>query len=67
MGKSVIMRGQISGGYYVDGVHRGYPAPGEPFDTDAETAARLIAQGMAAEPADVEAAAVDTTPRTRKA
>jgi hypothetical protein len=68
---TVIMRGQISGGYFTDNgdgtsTHREYPAPGKPFDTDASTAARLIGQGMAVEPeADVESAAVDTSPRKR--
>jgi hypothetical protein len=69
---TVIMRGQITGGYFTDNgdgtsTHREYPAPGQPFDTDAATAARLISQGMALEPeAGVESAAVDTSPKSRR-
>jgi hypothetical protein len=52
---TVIMRGQISGGWFVDNgdgtsTHQEYPGPGRPFRTDADTAARLIAQGMAVRP-----------------
>jgi len=67
----VIMIGKISGGYFTDSgdgtsTHTDYPGPGEPFDTDDATAARLISQSMAHAPsAPVESAAIDTTPKGR--
>jgi hypothetical protein len=67
----VVMIGKISGGRFVDNgdgtsTHIEYPGPGEVFDTDAETAAKLVAQSMAHVPeAPIESAAVDTKPKGR--
>lgn len=57
----VVMIGKISGGRFVDNgdgtsTHIEYPGPGEVFDTDAETAAKLIAQSMAYAPEETATA-----------
>lgn len=68
----VVMIGKISGGRFVDNgdgtsTHIEYPGPGEVFETDAETAAKLVGQCMAYVPeqAPIESAAIDTKPTKR--